>query len=98
MADTVADLAVRYTLCGRYTLCAHCKIASVCVVFRYRYLAVTSCEWRRFSSRTSLSLSYSSGTDPEKQTNTLHFVALKVKLLIFKYIFDTGLLLTVVYY
>ena len=25
LTDTVADLAVRYTLCGRYTLCAHCK-------------------------------------------------------------------------
>jgi hypothetical protein len=24
LTDTVADLAVRYTLCGRYTLCAHC--------------------------------------------------------------------------
>jgi hypothetical protein len=23
--ETVADLAVRYTLCGRYTLCAHCR-------------------------------------------------------------------------
>jgi hypothetical protein len=25
LTDTVADLAVRYTLCGRYTLCAHCN-------------------------------------------------------------------------
>jgi hypothetical protein len=24
LTDTVADLAVRYTLYGRYTLCAHC--------------------------------------------------------------------------
>ncbi len=24
LTDTVAGLAVRYTLCGRYTLCAHC--------------------------------------------------------------------------
>jgi hypothetical protein len=29
LTDTVADLAVRYTLCGRYTLCAHC-------MYRYR--------------------------------------------------------------
>ncbi len=26
LTDTVADLAVRYTLCGRYTLCAHCRL------------------------------------------------------------------------
>jgi hypothetical protein len=25
LTDTMADLAVRYTLCGRYTLCPHCK-------------------------------------------------------------------------
>jgi hypothetical protein len=25
LTETVADLAVRYTLCGRYTLCAHCN-------------------------------------------------------------------------
>jgi hypothetical protein len=27
LTDTVADLAVRYTLCGRYTLCAHCIVS-----------------------------------------------------------------------
>ena len=27
--DTVANLAVRYTLCGRYTLYAHCRLAGV---------------------------------------------------------------------
>jgi hypothetical protein len=26
LTETVADLAVRYTLCGRYTLCAHCRL------------------------------------------------------------------------
>ncbi len=60
----------------------------------YRYLAVTSCEWRRFSSLTSLSLSYSSGTDPVNKTKTLHYVALKVELFFF---FDIGILLTVMY-
>jgi hypothetical protein len=29
LTDTVADLAVRYTLCGRYTLCTHCSCFSV---------------------------------------------------------------------
>ncbi len=40
LTDTVADLAVRYTLCGRYTLCAHCiflggflDFFSLCTVF-----------------------------------------------------------------
>jgi hypothetical protein len=33
LTDTVADLAVRYTLCGRYTLCAHCTF---CVILEKR--------------------------------------------------------------
>jgi hypothetical protein len=34
LADTVADLAVRYTLWGRHTLCAHCivEIIYYCVI------------------------------------------------------------------
>jgi hypothetical protein len=60
--DTVADLAVRYALCGRYTLCAHCRHTVLQRLSPAKQMCCTSAHLHFFSlSNPLLSSALNSG-------------------------------------